>query len=504
MANHNNNLAAAGLAFMDARAPIFRGGPSMFAATATAANGAGKTMKQKGLVSVLAIMFLAIFATMSLVFMESASTNVTCADNQSKILQARLSAESGMAYLSNVLENLPLSGSPSGQALLDAAAAALQAQLNGSANIGGQNVAYDGTTITIPQTTITGCCTFSAAVTLSPPVASSTALVLWVNGLQGQVTRSVGLNFNVTAGSSSIFSYGIATNGAMVMTGNASVTGKNSPSEANILSATYTTQTAFSLTGNVKIQGDLYAANPAATVSLSGNTSVGGVSGTSPGVAAHIHDGTSVPAFPAVDPTVFEPFATNIVNSSTKTSGNNTFTNIYIKAGTNPTFSGNTTLQGVVFIEQPNVVTFAGNTTLTGVIVTQAAPANTYTVNTISFTGNTTFNGVQNLPNASPFQVLRTMTGSSILAPGFGLSFTGNFGTVGGCMAADSFTFTGNAGGTICGGIINYSNAPFTLTGNSSIIINRSGTPATPPGFVVPSTVAPDPGNTYVESGGGF
>jgi hypothetical protein len=191
---------------------------------------AASRMKPKGLISVLAIMFLAIFATMSLVYMEAAGTNLTCADNQSHILQARLNAESGMAYLSYVLENLQLAGNPSGQALLDAAALGLEAQLNGSANLGGQNVAYDGTTITIPQTTIAGSCQFGATVTLSP--TGNTTLVLWVNGLQGQVTRSVGLAFNVSAGSSQIFSYGVATNSAVVMTGNATITGKNSPSEA--------------------------------------------------------------------------------------------------------------------------------------------------------------------------------------------------------------------------------------------------------------------------------
>lgn len=458
-------------------------------------------MKHKGIASILAILFLAIFATMAVVYAEGAGTNLSCADNQSNILQARLSAESGVAYLSTVMKKLQFTGSPSGQALLDAAAAEIQAQLNGSANLGGQNVTYDNTTVTIPQTTIAGSCKFSGTVTLS--AASNTALVLQVNGLQGQITRSIAMSFNVVAGSSPIFNYGVATNSAVSMTGNATITGKNSAAEANILSGTLTNPTPFNLTGNVTIQGDLYLANPTGAVSMSGNTSVGGVSGTSPSVASHIHGGTTVTSFPAVDPTVFQPFATTIVTSSTRISGTNTFTNICIKAGTNPTFSGNTTLLGVVFIEQPNKVTFSGNTTMTGIIVTQAAPPNTYTANTISFTGNTTFSGVENLPNTPAFQTLRAMPGSSILAPGFGLTFTGNFGTVGGCMAADSFTFSGNAGGTIRGSVINYSNSQFTLTGNSSLVIDRSGTPTTPPGFVTPATTVANP-DTYVESGGGF
>ena len=90
-------------------------------------------MKRKGIASILAILFLAIFATMAVVYAEGAGTNLTCADNQSNILQARLSAESGVAYLSSVMETLQFTGTPSGQALLDAAAAALQAQLSGSA-----------------------------------------------------------------------------------------------------------------------------------------------------------------------------------------------------------------------------------------------------------------------------------------------------------------------------------------------------------------------------------
>ena len=77
-------------------------------------------MKHKGIASILAILFLAIFATMAIVYAEGAGANLACADNQSNILQARLSAESGMAYLSNVLGKLQLAGNPSGQAVISA------------------------------------------------------------------------------------------------------------------------------------------------------------------------------------------------------------------------------------------------------------------------------------------------------------------------------------------------------------------------------------------------
>ena len=77
------------------------------------------------------------------------------------------------------------------------------------------------------------------------------------------------------------------------------------------------------------------------------------------------------------------------------------------------------------------------------------------------------------------------MKGAFILAPGFTTKFAGNFGTVNGAMAADSFSFTGNAGGTVHGPIVNYSDSVFSLSGNSNLTFDRSDVPAMPPGFVL-------------------
>jgi hypothetical protein len=343
-----------------------------------------------------------------------------------------------------------------------------------------------GSTISVPSIA-TDQGSFRASITLN----EDDSVNLTVIGSDGETTRSVGLSFGASGGQSPVFDYGIATRSAVQITGNASVHGANDPSEAHILSTTYSTQEAFRLTGNACIDGDIYSANPDSYVTLTGNITVGGATGSA--IQNHIHIGVGDLEFPEVDPTVFEPFATNIVDANTTTSGNLTFTNIRIKANTNPTFSGNTTLRGVVFIEVPNRVQFTGNMNLTGVIVTQDAGDNVYTTNTIRFTGNTTFRGVELLPDELQFQELRQMPGSSLLAPGFGVTFTGNFGAVGGCLAADAFTWTGNASGTIHGSIINYGDSAFTLTGNSRITIDRSTSPAAPPGFSSPARLNPIP-----------
>lgn len=433
---------------------------------------------------ILALILLAVMAALSVALAVGNNLGLVQGANQASIQRSLLQSESGLSYLIYILRGVTLPAQATGQDLLNAMAAALQSRLNGTANLAGAQVTVLGSTISIPAIA-TGQGHFSATISLT----ADNVVNLTVAGSDGKTTRSVGLSFNPEGGRSPVFDYGIASRSAISLTGNASVLGANDPNEAKILSTTYSTLESFRLTGNCRVDGDLYSANPDSYATLTGNVTVGGTSGSA--IQDHVHIGVDNAEFPEPDPTVFEPFATNIVDANTPTSGNLTFTNIRIKANTNPTFSGNTTIRGVVFIEAPNQVRFTGNLNLTGLIVTEDAGENVYTTNTIRFTGNTTFKGVEQLPETAEFAQLRQMTGTSLLAPGFGVTFTGNFGSVGGCMAADAFTWTGNASGTIHGSIINYSDSAFTLTGNSRITIDRSGTPQTPPGFAVPQRLSP-------------
>ena len=55
-------------------------------------------------------------------------------------------------------------------------------------------------------------------------------------------------------------------------------------------------------------------------------------------------------------------------------------------------------------------------------------------------------------------------------------SFGGNFVTpLCGAIAANGVEFYGNAGGTIYGSIINYSDTDMILSGNNDLFFNRSG-----------------------------
>jgi len=458
-------------------------------------NASSKPVASRGIASVLAIILLALFATIAAAFASETSLNFRKAGNVIHTQNARLQAESAVAFYSHLLRRVNLPSGASGQAMLDALALRLQARLEGTANLGAQGIMYDGTTITVPAiATNAHGGAFSASFALN---ANGTVLMA-VSGAEFGCIRQVRMSYDLTPGRSGVFDYGVASKGKIVMTGNARILGANDPAEANVFTGTFSDPEAVKLTGNCQIAGDLDIQNPGASVAMTGNVSIGGESLWGGHIADHIHMGVDDVEFPEADPFVFEPFATHIVDGSTPTNGNKTFTNIRIKANTNPTFAGNIKLRGVVYIETPNRVTFAGNLDIIGVIVTEDAGEGALDDNYLHFTGNTSTQGVEHLPDEPQYAALKQLPGTFLLAPGFSTKFTGNFGTVNGAMAASEFRWTGNAGGTIHGPIINFGDTEFKLTGNAHLTIDRGSSPETPPGFASAAKLTPLPG-TYEE-----
>jgi hypothetical protein len=141
------------------------------------------------------------------------------------------------------------------------------------------------------------------------------------------------------------------------------------------------------------------------------------------------------------------------------------------------------TFRGVVFIQTPNVVTFAGNTDITGIIVGNGDLNDNSGTNQIIFLGTVTSYPVTDLPLEPQFGQLRDETGTFLMAPGFAASFGGNFNTLNGAIVANGINFFGDAGGTIDGSVINYSDTPMELSGNNDLFFNRSGTVEVPAGF---------------------
>jgi hypothetical protein len=164
----------------------------------------------------------------------------------------------------------------------------------------------------------------------------------------------------------------------------------------------------------------------------------------------------------------------------------------------NPSFSGQATLKGVIYIQQPNVVTFSGGVDITGIIVTDGDPTDNSAENRLTFTGNVTGHPITQLPQQPQFQGLHDKTGTFILAPGFKVGFGGTFSTLSGAIAANGIELWGNAGGTINGSIVNYSDTQMTLQGNTDLYFNRSGLVEIPAGFVPELVLHYDP-SSYAE-----
>jgi hypothetical protein len=209
----------------------------------------------------------------------------------------------------------------------------------------------------------------------------------------------------------------------------------------------------------------------------------------------HVLIGADPPEFPVPNPDHFAPYVTNVVDSSTDTSSDATYENVRIAAGTNPVFTSDVTLKGVVYIETPNVVTFAGNVNICGVIVGDGSLEDNSGTNQINLLGTVASVPMSELPAEEQFSGIRNEVGTFVLAPGFHVGFGGNFDTLSGAIAANGIEFFGNAGGTINGTVVNYSDQTMPLAGNSNLQFNRSGTVEIPAGFIPDIVVNYDPGS---------
>jgi len=441
---------------------------------------------QKGVVLIICMIFLCIFTALAVSLAAMSGTNLQIAANYHKVNRALESAQSGVEILRFWLNGIYLPGSvPASQRLNP-----IYSYLKYSANI--PAILNDtNTTITISSVTLdlANSRSFNAVI----EKISDNILRLSVTGHYGLVTRTIPVTrtiaviYNFEQRGNTVFDFGVATRGPLQMTGNSELEGVNIAVDVYI--EAIGAATALDLTGKCSIAGDVSIVDPVAAAQVSNASSISGDKGT----AAEQHVIQPVPSseFPVPHPEYFKQYVENTIDTN-----NTVFENIIIPAGKNPTFSGNVTLNGIVFIETPNVVTFSGNTIVTGIIVGNGDVNDNSKTNRLVFRGTVDSRPVTQLPDE--FGQLKSETGTFVITPGFGVSFGGNFNTLNGVIAANGVEFFGNAGGIINGSIVNYSTTPMTLSGNSDLSFNRSGITKSPAGFTPELRLEYDP-NSYSE-----
>lgn len=428
---------------------------------------------RKGAALLLSMIILALLSAWAVSINSMTNTNVQLAENQRKVNHARSSAESGLDVLRFWLDQFAIPSTTTAPAKFSNLVAFLQ---NDLPNI----TAYDegAGLITVPAVILdsTAAESFSAEINADNP-ANAEILQVDVTGTSGTITRTIRVKYDFGPRVNPLFDYGIATKGPLQMTGNVDLEGASV--DASVYIEAEGEETALEMIGKCTIAGDVSIVDPCADAQLSNASSIGGETGQD-AIDNHVSFGEAPVEFPVPNPSYFEQYIQNTYDP------NNVLTeyeNVRIPAGTDPSFSGGVTLEGIVFIETPNVLVFTGHVDITGIIVGDGDANDNSGTNLITFLGTVSSYPVTDLPDESQFIDLKNETGTFLMAPGFSVSFGGNFNTLNGVIAANGIEFFGHAGGTVGGSVINYSNEPMTLTGNTDLFFENSGTVELPAGF---------------------
>jgi hypothetical protein len=458
--------------------------------------------KPRGAVLIISMIFILIFSTLAVSMATLSGTNAQLATNQHKVGCALASAESGLEVTRYWLSRIIIPSSTPSSNYFSTIDNSLNNDL-ATNSISNVYTACDGSIITIPSVTLGSAQeqSFRAVITPMPTALDPSVIHVDVTGVHGSITRTISVDYVFGPRPDTVFDYGVATKGSLSLSGNAEIEGPNNVSVASdVYIGSESSLSALKMRGNSRIGGSVKVGNPNATADLGARASIGGETGQA--ALDNVFIGADQPEFPTPDPGYFDQYVQNVFDSNSDTTTDLTLENIRIPPDTNPTFSGNITLNGIIYIETPNVVTFSGNTTITGIIVGNGDDEDNSGTNQILFRGSVDSSPVSALPDESQFASIKDETGTFIVAPGFSLSFGGNFNALAltGAIAGNGIEFFGNAGGTINGSIIDYSSTgTMTVTGNSDIYFNPSGTTEIPAGFLPSIGLQYDP-DSYVET----
>lgn len=435
--------------------------------------------RQQGAALIISMIFVLVFSALAVCIATLSGTNLQIADNQRTSNRALSCAESGLDTLNFWLGRIYMPGTTQPDDRFSTVANFLQTDLTNN-SISNITTTYDSINSTITVAPVVLDSTLVQSFSSQILQTSNIDIIqLDITGDSGGVQRTIRVNYNFGTRAHTVFDYGVATRGALNLEGNITMGGANVALDAGVYIES-ADPNALSIKGNSSIAGDVHITDANAIVTLQGGqASIGGETGQA-AIDNHVEFGAPTTEFPIPEPNYFRHYVQNTYDPNNVLSE---YDNVLIPAGTNPIIFASVTFRGVVFIEAPNFVTFTGNTTITGIVVGNGDLNDNSGENIIWFDGTVTSYPVTDLPEESQFDGLREETGTFLMAPGFKAVFWGNFDTINGAIAANGIEFGGNAGGTIDGSIINYSDQPMTVTGDSDLFFNRSGTAQMPAGF---------------------
>ena len=423
---------------------------------------ARRTRARRGVMCVVAMLFLILFAVLAIGFYAGTAMSAQMSANERVVHTSQLAAESGMGFIRYQLASLDIPSNVPPSKVFEEVYLELACMLEGSRNMGGSSVGYDGRTITIPEGD-------NVYVRLEKDGPGFRVTMTDVDGerIRVKVTgwagntrargRGIEYVYELANRKSTVFDYGVASRGAVQFKSTANTKALGTPDNAaNILSTAGSSPSIT--TGKGTIDGDLAVAASTGQVTLGGGT-VGGSSSDADILASHVHV-VAPPEFPFVHTVVFKPFATNLYKPGVPFQKN-----VRVPPNTNPTFSGGDVIEGILYIESPNAVTFAGHATVNGLIVFENA--GTPAQNSLDFKGNVS---PATIPNTPEYAALRERAqGLAIAAPTATVRLTGSVdGNISGSVIGASLALAGSADLTIHNGsMINLGATPTLVEGKT-------------------------------------
>jgi len=432
-------------------------------------------LNRRGAVLIISMIFVLIFSALAVSMATLSGTNVQLASNQHKVGYAIASTESGLETMRYWLTHVEIPSSTPPSDYFGTIVDMLQTDLTDN-SISNITVLIDGSILPVTLDSANGQ-RFEGEIIIDGN--NPNILQVYTTGGGSEITRTIRVHYDIEPYEYPIFDFGLATKGPVHFLGNPTVTGINSNSEADIFIDSENNNLAMLVTGNTNFDGDISIGNTTANVDFWGDVKIGGDTGQT-AIDNHVTIGAESPEFPVPDTQHFEQYATgDVIKSSTDLTNSMVLTNATIKAGTDPNFLGNIIIEGILYIKQPNIVIFSSNVDSRGMIVAEGDVNNPGT-NSLTFLGNFATNPV---PAGVQFDAIRQEEGSSILAPAFAVTFAGNFSALSGVMAVSGVHFSGNVNAIVEGTIINYSDNPTVVEGNSTLNFDRSDNIKVPAGF---------------------
>ncbi|HEV8606022.1 MAG TPA: hypothetical protein VGQ99_11675 [Tepidisphaeraceae bacterium] len=431
---------------------------------------------RRGVTSMLAMMYLVLFATLAVGFYASTNTSAIVSSNEQHRSNSLMAAESGMEYTRFQLAGVRVPATKADSLVFTEIYNDLATLMNGTANLTGKPVVLTGTTIRIPQIKL-----YSNGDRFTSTITQlGKQLQVTVRGYDGKTTAAsaVQISFQAVPVDASILDYGIASLGKVRLGGDFDLATDTQEYGGSILSAS-SDPNPLEIKKEATISGDVSFVNAAGTIKIGSKVTIAGSS--DPAVyASHIHAGVPMPEFPSINVSAYKPFATNILTNAKIPKGTPAyFNNIIVPPGTNPKFTDGAVLEGIIYVQMPNIIVFDKSVTVRGVIVYEpAAGFIKEKDNHLEFKGSGTFTGMDTLPvNATFPKALHDLGYASIIAPQTDVKFTGSSNATIGTIVTDDLKLDGHANMLLTGNVITFGETKLEKKASLNIVPPPAGTP---------------------------